>query len=273
MVILFWNICKKDSFFSTIVDIVREEDVDLIAFAEFPDGEEKLFENELQQVEPSFRYLKPYGKNKIEIFYKEGKVSISNAQDGERISVKRIISKINGITYSLIFCHIWSRLYSPARQQNYKIPIVVKEIIDYERQENNKHTVVCGDFNMDTFDDGMLLHNGFNAMMTETIANRKTRKVEKEEFGLFYNPMWSLYGDLHGNEVAGTYYYQTNEPVAQYWHMLDQVIMRPDVIPVFDKQSLKIVAKGVSYNLLNKKGIIDKNNYSDHLPIMFNLNI
>ena len=85
--------------------------------------------------------------------------------------------------------------------------------------------------------------------------------------------MWGLYGDVHGNDVAGTFYYRACQPIHQYWHMLDQVIMRPDVIPVFDKRALKIAAKGNTYNLLNNKGIVDTKNYSDHLPIKFKLNI
>lgn len=273
MNILFWNICKKDCFIDTIINIVVEEHIDLIAFAEFPKDQESLFEIRLKQIIPEFEYLKSVAKNKIEIFYRKGVVNISNAHDGERISVKRIISSKNDKTYSIVFCHVWSRLFIPVKQQNLMIPYIMREIKEYEKQEDSENTVVCGDFNMDVFDDGMLHCDGFNAMMTEKIVNKRTRKVNNEDHSMFYNPMWSLYGDVHGNEVAGTYYYQTNFPVLQYWHMLDQVILRPDVIPVFDKRSLKIVAKGRSFDLLNKHGIIDKTKYSDHLPIKFNLNI
>lgn len=270
---LFWNIKRKDSFLATVQNIVREEDIDIIAFAEFPAGKENLFEKELKRVCPTFKYLQPIIKNKIEIFYKDGLVDIVNSYDGERISANKIVSAVDHKTYILIFCHIWSKLYLETRQQNYQVPFIVDEIKELEAREGNEYTLVCGDFNMDVFQDSMLLHNGFNAMMTANIANKHIRKVHKEDFTMFYNPMWGLYGDLHGNDVAGTYYYNASQPVHQYWHMLDQVIMRPSVIPVFDKKSLKIVSKGATYNLLNSKGIIDKNNYSDHLPIKFKLNI
>lgn len=270
---LFWNIKQKDSFFSTIQNIVKEEALDLIAFAEFPQGKETVFESQLQHVSTEFKYLMPNTKNKIEIFYKQGVVDISNAYDGERISANKIISAIDKKTYILVFCHVWSKLFLETKQQNYQIPFIVEEIKDFEATEKNENTLVCGDFNMDAFQDAMLLHNGFNAMMTTAIACKRTRKVQKKDFSMFYNPMWGLYGDIHGNDVAGTYYHNAYQPVHQYWHMLDQVIMRPDVIPVFDKKALKIVSKGMTYNLLNKKGVIDDKNYSDHLPIKFRLNI
>lgn len=269
---LFWNIKKKDTFIPTIQAIAREEDIDVFAFAEFPTGREAAFEAGLQNVLPSFKYLNPIAVGKIEIFYKHGTVNITPSYHGERIKGYNVVSNVVNETFLLFFTHIWSKANVPEKQQNYKTPFVVKEITDREAAENNDKTIVCGDFNMDVFQDGMLMHNGFNAMMTSQIAQNGSRKVNKQDFNMFYNPMWGLYGDVHGREVAGTYYYRVYEPVVQYWHMYDQVIMRPSVIPYFDKNALKIVAKGNNYNLLTRKGVIDTN-YSDHLPIKFKLNI
>lgn len=270
---LFWNLQRKDTFFATILSIIREEDIDIVAFAEFPDGKEAAFESSLQLAEPSFKHLTPIRKNKIEVFYKDSTVHITPAFDGERICANKILSAVDSKTYILFYCHVWSKMFKEKDQQNYEVPFIVDEIRDFENKEHNQNTIVCGDFNMDAFQDGMLLYNGFNAMMTSDIANRRSRKVHKKDFDMFYNPMWGLYGDVHGSHVAGTYYYNAYNAVHQYWHMFDQVIMRPDVIPVFEKSSLKIVSKGTSYNLLKANGVIDKNKYSDHLPIKFKLNI
>ena len=270
---LFWNIHKKNSFFNTIADIVREEDIDVMAFAEFPVGDELAFEALLKGHDTSFAYLAPNRKGKIELYYKDGRVNLDNAYDGARVSAKTIKSEVNGLTYQLVFCHIWDRWNMPENQQNYLVPDVVDEIKDFEKNSQNTLTLVCGDFNMDAYSEGMLLHNGFNAMMTSNIAKEKTRRVNKKDYDMFYNPMWGLYGDVHGHDAAGTYYIRDYKPVHQYWHIVDQVIMRPDVIDVFEKDSLKIVAKGHTYNLLNSKGTINNIDYSDHLPIKFKLNI
>lgn len=269
---LFWNIKKKDTFIPTIQAIAQEEDIDVFAFAEFPSGCEAAFETGLRQVAPSFKYLNPIVTGKIEIFYKDGSVNITPCYHGERIKGYNVASNVVKETFLLFFTHVWSKANVSEKQQNYRTPFVVKEITDHENTVQNYKTIVCGDFNMDVFQDGMLMHNGFNAMMTSHIALQGSRRVNKQDFNMFYNPMWGLYGDVHGREVAGTYFYRVYEPVVQYWHMYDQVIMRPSVIPYFDKQALKIVAKGINYNLLTGKGVIDIK-YSDHLPIKFKLNI
>lgn len=269
---LFWNINKKDTFIPTIQTIAREEDIDVFAFAEFPSSSKAAFETGLRQVSPSFEYLNPIADGKIEVFYKDDLVNITPCYHGERIKGYNVVSNVVNETFLLFFTHVWSKANVPEKQQNYRIPFVVKEITDFEAEKGNDKTIVCGDFNMDVYQDGMLMHNGFNAMMTSHIAQQGSRRVNKCDFNMFYNPMWGLYGDVHGRDVAGTYYYRAYEPVVQYWHMYDQVIMRPTVIPYFDKQALKIVAKGNSYNLLNRNGFINKL-YSDHLPIKFKFNI
>ena len=269
---LFWNIKKKDTFFSTIVDIIREESIDVAAFAEFPGNQYTTFRQELLRTGISYQRLVPIKPNKIELYYKTGVVSILNAYDGERINVNKVLSHIDNKEYLLVFCHLHSCLYSDRDQQSYLCKHAVDEITEYESTADNYRTLVCGDFNMDPFDNGMKLCYGFNAMMTESLASKVTRKVSNQEYRLFYNPMWGLYGDLHGSDVPGTFFYSSTNPIHQYWHMLDQVIMRPDVIPVFDKQRLKIVTKGKHYNLLNRNNSISAK-YSDHLPIKFTLNI
>ena len=49
------------------------------------------------------------------------------------------------------------------------------------------------------------------------------------------------------------------------------MIIRPDVVEFFDINSLKVVTEVDDIKLLNKNGIPDKNNISDHLPIFFSI--
>lgn len=272
MNVLFWNIKKKDAFMNTIVDIVKEEKIDLIAFAEFPLHQKDNFEQMLGKAIPGFMYLDPIKPNKIELFYRKGTVEISNAYDGERICVNKVYSAIEGNSYNLIFCHLKDSYSTDRSQLAGFTRLIVKEILEYEEMENNKRTLICGDFNMDPYESGMLEYDGFNAMQTGALAMKKYRNVNGKAYQMFYNPMWGLMGDLHGREVPGTFYYAPSQPIQSYWHLLDQVIMRPDVIPVFDKKKLKIVTSGKHYNLLNSNNNINKS-YSDHLPIKFHLKI
>lgn len=272
MNILFWNIKKKDTFTNTIVEIVKEEAVDIVAFAELPSGKELFFESELKKAHPSFKRLLPIKPTKVEVFYKDGAVDITNAYDGKRISVNRIHSSIDGNDYFITFCHLKDAYSTDRNQLPGYARHTVKELLEFEDTARSKRTIVCGDFNMDPYEQSMLECDGFNAMMTSNLAMKRRRNVEDDSYELFYNPMWGLYGDLHGQDVSGTYYHAPSEPIQAYWHIIDQVILRPDVIPVFDKQQLKIVTKGQHYNLLNSNNNIS-DHYSDHLPIKFTLNI
>ena len=73
------------------------------------------------------------------------------------------------------------------------------------------------------------------------------------------------------NSPPGTYYYSSSEQVSYFWNIFDQVIIRPDVVEFFDIDSLKVVTQVDDIKLLNKNGIPDKNNISDHLPIFFSI--
>ena len=272
MNVLFWNIKKKDSFIKTIVDIILEEDIDLVAFAEFPEEKEEQFKNEFKKALDDFEHLQPVKPNKIIIFYRSRQVNISNAYDGHKINVKRVKSAKDGNVYNFIFCHLRDQFSTDKEQLPGFARPIVKEILEYEKDQKNARTILCGDFNMDPFECGMLEYDCFNAMQTASLALKGTRNIEGDPYPMFYNPTWGLMGDLHGQDVPGTFYYAPSHPIQQYWHLLDQVIIRPDVIPVFDKKQLKIVTTGRNYNLLNKNGNIDAS-YSDHLPIKFHLNI
>lgn len=272
MNILFWNINKKDTFIKTIAEIVREENIDIVAFAEFPQGSDAAFERELVRVSSSFKHLEPVTPGKVEIFYKAGVVDISYAYNGRRITIDRVHSRIDHEDYYFAFCHLKDSLITDKKQLPGYARHTVREIVDFEKEYRSKRTIVCGDFNMDPYEPSMLEHDGFNAMLTSAIAMKHQRNVEGQSFEMFYNPMWGLYGDLYAQDVADTYYYAPGQPIQPYWHIIDQVILRPDVIPVFDKSQLKIVAKGQNYNLLNRNDNIS-DLYSDHLPIKFTLNI
>lgn len=52
---------------------------------------------------------------------------------------------------------------------------------------------------------------------------------------------------------------------------LKQVIVSADMVKYFDKDNLKIVAETSSGVLADGKGIPNRKEYSDHLPIVFGI--
>ena len=81
--------------------------------------------------------------------------------------------------------------------------------------------------------------------------------------------MWNLLGDKC-NGKPGTYYYSGSKLMEYFWHMFDQVLIRPALIGDFAFDKLKIIESSGNISLLAENGLPDKK-FSDHLPIFFSL--
>ena len=54
--------------------------------------------------------------------------------------------------------------------------------------------------------------------------------------------------------APATYYYRGSDPHELYWHMLDQVLIRPSLLSKFDLSSLEIVTAVRDTELTNAGG-------------------
>jgi hypothetical protein len=84
--------------------------------------------------------------------------------------------------------------------------------------------------------------------------------------------MWSLMGDL-GDRPAGTHYYARAEQVTYFWNMFDQVLLRPELASRLVSTSPKVITRTQTANLIQHGGVPDRTNFSDHLPIFFELDL
>jgi exonuclease III len=168
--------------------------------------------------------------------------------------------------------HYQSKRNWNTADQSAHASVLKSEIEKIEDEQGHKRTIVCGDFNMNPFEDGLVQHSGFHAVMEKEIVRRRTRKVLGKEYHFFYNPMWGFLGDLGRGQVSGTMYYSPANSIVYHWNLYDQVLIRPDLINYFNDAGLDIVTQIGSTNLLTQRRRIDPK-ISDHLPIKFELNI
>lgn len=82
--------------------------------------------------------------------------------------------------------------------------------------------------------------------------------------------MWGFFGDQTPGP-AGTYYRGSSEMVEQFWHIFDQVLLRPALM--YKITDLTIVDNIAGQSLLSSGDVPSKNTYSDHLPISFQLGL
>jgi len=117
----------------------------------------------------------------------------------------------------------------------------------------------------------MVSAEGLHSVMTRQIAKRGVRRVQGRDYRLFYNPMWNHFGDARGL-TAGSYFYDSAEHVNYFWHLFDQVLIRPELAERFDPSHLKIVTSFAGRALARTDGRPDAAVGSDHLPVVFELN-
>jgi hypothetical protein len=55
--------------------------------------------------------------------------------------------------------------------------------------------------------------------------------------------------------------------------MFDQVLLRPDLLPAFKNQELKVLVTDGTTSFLRDNGLPDRDAVSDHLPLLFRLHI
>lgn len=148
---------------------------------------------------------------------------------------------------------------------------VAADLAAYEDETcKHRNTVVVGDFNMNPYDPGMTMVRGFQAVMTRHLAERKRdRKQGGKSYRGFYNPMWGLFGDRTPGP-AGSHFWpksRTGNP----WSMLDQVLVRKGVIDRLTGPEI-LAADGVQ-SLVAADRAPSKEHLSDHLPILFSLDV
>jgi hypothetical protein len=132
--------------------------------------------------------------------------------------------------------------------------------------------VLVGDLNMSPFENGVVSAAGLHGVMSRQVARKGSRIVQSREYPFLYNPMWNLMGDEPPGP-PGTYYYPEGGHRAFFWHMFDQVLIRPGLLDRFDAQRLRVLESVDHTPLLNAAGLPDGDRASDHLPLLFQLNL
>ena len=55
--------------------------------------------------------------------------------------------------------------------------------------------------------------------------------------------------------------------------MIDQVVLRPQALPMFSEKNLRVLTEAGNASLVTSRGLPDQKNASDHLPVLFKLNL
>jgi hypothetical protein len=264
---LFWN-TKKHDLLALVANACREHEIDVLILAEYDFTTVRLVQalNEggsggtyLDRVDPSSRvkFISRYPPEALSIVHDDG-----------RIAARRVRPPI-GVELLVIGAHFPSKLWLRDEEQALYSRDAAQTICDLEIRIGHSNTLVIGDLNMDPFEDSMLASDGFHAVMDRSIALEISRTVHGKERNFFYNPMWGRFGDERSGP-SGTYF-RRGGSISPFWHMFDQVLLRPSLLQYYSPSELKILSEIGDHSLL-KGGRIDTS-ISDHLPIFLRLDV
>lgn len=267
---LFWNLKRKPRQ-SLVANLALRHNIDVLMLAEciIPPDVLLIALNQSNRVE--FDYAPSPGCEKIKIFSRFSRQFIPPVLEHSRLTIRHL--KLPGMVNILLsVVHFVSKTYWSSSSQAAECSNLSQSIKLAEKETGHSRTVLVGDLNMHPFEEGIVNANGLHGVMSRQIAQRGSRIVQGNEYSFFYNPMWGLLGDA-SSDSPGTYYESRSEHTAFFWHMFDQVLLRPDLLQAFSNADLKILHSDGHTSFLTQSGLPDEGIASDHLPVLFKLRL
>jgi hypothetical protein len=266
---LFWNLYKK-RLLDRVVRLARTHEVDVLMLAECAIEPSEIVEALRRTADAGFSST-PSSGGKTQIYSR-----LSNSLITEEfndpfggLTIRRVeIGAPPGLMLAVV--HLPSRVNWDKDDQFLQMTALVKDIVTTEDKLGHRRTILVGDLNMNPFDAGVVGAQALHAVMTKQLARRGDREVLGRSYRLFYNPMWSLFGDRTPGP-AGTYYHRASNPGNLFWNIYDQVLLRPGLMDTL--VDLQILATDGQSDLVTRKGLPKKSDCSDHLPILFRMEL
>lgn len=273
MRILFWNLGRR-ALSPLVAEAARELETDILILAESVEPIATLSAAlNSGQHRP---YLDPPGvpsslRRQLRILTRLPRTSVVPVADSDGISIRRVRPPI-GLEFTLVAVHLRSKLHQTEIEQTIAATRIRAEIESAELRVGDRRTVLVGDLNMNPFEAGMAAADTLHAVMSRGVALRDRRTVDKQSRTFFYNAMWSHFGDRTPGP-SGTFYDAGSRQLEFFWHMFDQVLIRPSLLDFFDDRSVQIVSTVGRRSLLRPDGTPNSSIGSDHLPITFAIDI
>ena len=261
---IFWNTGKKNV--NDLLDkLINGEKYHVICLAEYKYDCNELLDK-LNKKYTKFQMLPQLGCGRIHVLSNINQRYFHTLYDESHYTVKTMRLPY-GETLIIAFVHFGSKLFMSPDDQVEEARDLKEQLEDIEFRHSNNNTLILGDLNMNPFEEGIVKANALHAIPCSINAKRFKRTVRNKEFSMFYNPMWNLFGDLN-NSIPGTYFHNSSRYINYFWHIFDQVLIRPSLINKFDNDNFKIIT------YINDEYLVDSKKrpkISDHLPITFNI--
>jgi len=250
---LFWNV-KRRFPVEVLEALLSEWQVDVLLLAEAP----------LSVPDSLSGLLRSDGRVPTALtLYSH--LSLSPIRESSHWTMRRWASRQGEIL--LVATHLPSRLHFSEADRAMEAAHFARVIRDLEVELGHTQTIVVGDFNMNPFEPGMVGAEGLHAISSQYVAVSGSRTVQGREYPFFFNPMWGHFGE------HGTYFYRKAIPICYFWNIFDQVLLRPSLLPFWLPDELRILTGVGDITFVDSVGRPTSSHFSDHLPILFRLEL
>ena len=270
--LLFWNLNKK-SLSESVGLLAEEREADIVVLAEMPQSTEEIL-TRLRQYNSDFMasdQILP--QRRVILYYRSSSAQVQRLHDAKFWTIYQL-SLSDGESLILVAVHMPAKSNRGYIGLDNRLPLFQKlcqDILKEESASGTDRTIVVGDLNQNPFDNEVVRLDTLNAVMDPDVATRISCQRDGQTYKYFYNPMWTAYG--RHQAPMGTYYYREPDYVRYYWHVFDQVLLRPDLIPALGDKMPTFITELGDESLIRDNGRPDNSRFSDHLPIALSLNI
>ena len=263
---LLWNVNRKP-LDGLVQNLVREHRIDVVLLVEYAFGTSRL--PDLLEKDGLYKCSSP---DRFGVFAREShELARLQYRLGKRAGLWRWVPP-SGNEGLVVLLHGFDRRNAADSTRRVFFRRVADAVRRCEASRGHRRSILAGDFNAYPFESAMTDSDGLHALGVLTADGRTARKVwgVERSADFFYNPMWRAYGhQQHPDAGAATYHWMGANARELGWHMLDQVVLRPEESVRFPEEQLRIVTRVGGVSLLDSAGLPDRQTASDHLPVVF----
>jgi endonuclease/exonuclease/phosphatase family metal-dependent hydrolase len=265
--VLFWNVMGR-RIEALCANLVHRHDVDILVLAECANPAAVVRALNRTPGGRVFHWHRPGTANRLAVFSRFPATEFVEVESAQRYTVHALTTTRD--EFLLVSVHSMSGLRVRVLEQTEELRRLARRVAELEDTRGHTRTMLIGDLNADPYDPRMLDAVGLHAQRLRQIAEQGSRRVAGIEYRYLFNPMWRFLG-VQPPEPQGTYYRRKSLHDTRFWHLFDQALLRPALLPYFADQDVVILRDDGTTSFQKTDETPDKKVASDHFPILIKL--
>lgn len=269
LTVLFWNVNGQRHCEPLCANLVRAHAVDILVVAECQRPTKTLGAINATSPPIPFRWVRTAEPCRVSVFTRFPRPEFMEVVSTTRYCVHALGGAARP---ELLLCsvHASSGLRESVEEQEEEVRALATRLAEIEQARGHARTLVIGDLNADPFDRRVTDATHLHAVKSRDVAEEGSRVVKRKRYRYFYNPMWQFLGNQFPNP-QGTYYRRKAVHNNRFWHVFDQALLRPDLLPYFTDSDISVLLNDGTTAFQTARGIPDRKVASDHFPVLVKL--